>query len=58
MIASELGFQAVEELMRGGSSVMAGIENNEVVFVPFEEAINNEKIPPKSLQRMASILSM
>jgi 6-phosphofructokinase 1 len=58
MIASELGFQAVEELMRGGSSVMAGIENNEVVFVPLEDAINNEKVPPKSLQRMASILSM
>ncbi len=58
ILASKLGFYAVEGLFLGKTNYMVGIQNNEVVYVPLEKAIkNNSEIDPDML-RMARILSM
>lgn len=57
VLASILGFAAVEGLMAGKSGVMAGIKNNSVFYTPFEEAIAKSKPLNKELLRMAHILA-
>ncbi|MEZ4986394.1 MAG: 6-phosphofructokinase [Saprospiraceae bacterium] len=56
LLASRLGFGAVEALLEGKSNCMIGLVNNEVVFTPFEEAIYKDKKPNQKLVRMAEIL--
>jgi 6-phosphofructokinase 1 len=58
VLASRLGFAAVEGLLQGQKNVMAGLVNNEVAFTPFEEAISTEKPVKSDLVRMAEILAM
>jgi 6-phosphofructokinase 1 len=58
LIASEMGFGAVEALLAGKSNIMVGIQNNKISEVPLEDAIKKAKKPEKSLMRMASILSL
>lgn len=58
MIASRMGFKAVEALMAGQSDVMVGIQNDKMVLVPFSEAISNRKEIDHELLRMAEILSL
>ena len=58
LIASRMGFAAVEALMNGKSNVMIGIENNLITYVPFDDAINKNKEINKELLRLAEILSM
>lgn len=58
LIASQMGFKAVEALLDGEANVMIGIENNKIVIVPFDEAINKNKEINRDLLRMAEILSM
>ncbi|MBL7780346.1 MAG: 6-phosphofructokinase [Saprospiraceae bacterium] len=57
VLASILGFNAVEALLNGKSGVMVGIRNNNVAFTPFAEAINKSKNVNKDLLRMAHILA-
>ncbi|MCS7035868.1 MAG: 6-phosphofructokinase [Saprospiraceae bacterium] len=57
VLASVLGFQAIEALLAGQTGVMVGIRNNQVHFTPFEEAIAKPKKPGKELLRMAHILA-
>lgn len=57
VLASILGFSAVEALLAGQSGVMAGIRNNSVHYTPFEEAISKNKPLSKELLRMAHILA-
>ena len=57
LLASQLGFNAVEGLLDGQQNVMVGIVNNQVVFTPFEEAISTEKPINRDLVRMAEILA-
>jgi 6-phosphofructokinase 1 len=47
VLGSRLGVAAVEGLLEGKSSVMAGIKANQIVYTPFEEAIvkHNELEP-------------
>lgn len=56
--ASRMGFSAVEALLAGRHSVMAGIVNNEICFTPFENATKHRQVPNEDLLRMMSILSM
>src|SRR3546814_13259205 len=57
VLASRLGFAAVEALMEGKRGVMAGIVNYEMVFTHFEKAIkHNSQLDPAFL-RMVGILS-
>lgn len=58
MIASRMGFKAVEALLAGQSDVMVGIQNEKMVLVPFEEAISKKKEIDHELLRMAEILSL
>jgi 6-phosphofructokinase 1 len=57
VLASVLGFSAVEALLAGQSGVMAGMKNNNVHYTPFAEAITKSKSVSKELMRMAHILA-
>jgi 6-phosphofructokinase 1 len=58
ILASRLGYEAVEALMKGKHNVMAGIINDKVVFTPFSDAISKNKSPEISMIKMANILGM
>jgi len=58
LIASRMGYKAVEAILAGHFNEMVGIQNNEIVFVPFDEAIYKTKSIDKDLLRMAEILSL
>jgi 6-phosphofructokinase 1 len=57
VLASVLGFTAVDALLEGKSGVMLGIKNNNVHYTPFAEAISKNKPLNKDLLRMAHILA-
>lgn len=57
VLASVLGFHAIEALLAGQTNVMVGIRNNQVHYTPLEEAITKPKKPGKELLRMAHILA-
>lgn len=57
VLASILGFGAVEALLEGKSGAMVGIRNNAVHLTPFKEAISKSKPLNKDLLRMAHILA-
>lgn len=58
ILASRLGFSAVESLLEGRSGVMIGIRDRQIVHVPFQDAIEQVKSPDKELIRMAQILAL
>jgi 6-phosphofructokinase 1 len=58
LLASRLGFGAVEGLIEGHRNEMIGLVNYEVVFTPFYDAITKEKKPNQNLVRMAEILAI
>ena len=58
VLASRLGFHAVEGLLRGEKACMCGVVNNKIRFTPFEDAITKVKPMNKDLLRMAEILAM
>lgn len=57
VLASRLGYEAVEALARGRKGVMVGEIHGEVVFTPFSQAIKDEGKMNFNLVRMAEILS-
>lgn len=58
MIASRMGYKAVEAILSGEKNKMVGIENNQMVLVSFEDAITKSKAIDHDLLRMAEILSL
>lgn len=58
LLATRMGFSAVEGLLAGESNVMVGVQKNEVTYTRFAEAIGNRKSPDEELIRMAEILSL
>lgn len=58
VLASRLGFEAVEALLDGKHDCMVGIYNNQVSFTPFEEAITKNKQVNQQLLKMAEILAL
>jgi 6-phosphofructokinase 1 len=58
LIASRMGYKSVEAILAGETNKMVGIENNKMVLVPFEDAINKTKEIDHDLLRMAEILSL
>ena len=58
VLASRLGFEAVEGLLKGEKNVMVGVVNNKTRFTPFEDAISKHKKMDKALLRMAEILAL
>jgi 6-phosphofructokinase 1 len=56
--ASRMGVSAVEALLDGQRNIMIGLENNEMVYVPFNKALKNKKpLNPKYLE-LIEILSI
>jgi len=58
LLASQMGYKAVDALLHGYSNVMVGIQNNKPVLVPFDDAIHKRKDIDHELIRMAEILSL
>lgn len=57
VLATVLGFGAVEALLEKKSGVMIGLRNNNPAFISFREAIAKQKPLNKDLLRMAHILA-
>lgn len=57
LLGTRLGSAAVEALVDGKRSVMAGLISNEVVLTPFEQIWNSKKEPDLGLLKLARILA-
>jgi len=58
MLASRLGYEAVNALMAGKGNTTVGLVNNKVAFTPFDKAIGGEKPLPQDMVKMAEILGL
>jgi 6-phosphofructokinase 1 len=58
VLASRLGFYAVEGLVKGEKNVMTGLVNGKVAYTPFYDAISKSKDLDNDLVRMAEILAL
>lgn len=58
ILASRTGVGAIEAIMQGQRNVMVGVRNNNVVYVPFSEAIREDKPLDKSLFKVLNELSI
>ena len=58
VLASRMGVAAVEGLLSGKKSVMAGVVNDQLVYYPFEEAVVNKTATLGDEVRIAKILSI
>jgi 6-phosphofructokinase 1 len=58
VLASRLGYEAVNALLAGHSNQMVGILNNDLSFTSFQDAITKEKKVNDSLMKMAQILAL
>jgi 6-phosphofructokinase 1 len=57
VLASVLGFNAVEALLNGKSGITLGLKNNNVEHTSFHDAITKSKTLNKEMLRMAHILA-
>ena len=58
ILASRLGVGAIQAILEGQRNVMIGIKNDEVVYVPFSNAIKSDKIVKKELIDVLAVLSI
>lgn len=58
ILASLVGYGAVQALLMGQRNVMVGLRNNEIVYVPFIEAVGKRKPMNKKLIRVLDELSI
>ncbi len=58
ILASRLGVAAVDGLLSGKQSCMAGIINNQIVYTPFADCISKQKNWPEDLNNMIQVLSI
>ncbi len=58
VLASRLGTGAITAIMEGQRNVMIGIRNDEVVYVPFVNAVKSDKVVKKELVDVLSVLSI
>jgi 6-phosphofructokinase 1 len=58
ILASRLGSASVDALLDGQRNIMLGIENDQVVAVPFTKAIKNDKPIDRDLLRVLKTLSI
>ena len=57
MLASRLGYGAVNALLDGKSNVMIGIQNQNLSYTPFDDAIEKKKPLNEDVLDMSKILS-
>ena len=58
IIASRMGVASIEALMEGQRNVMIGIENDQIVYVPFTKAIKNDTPIDRELVNVLHELSI
>ncbi|MBO7603950.1 MAG: 6-phosphofructokinase [Bacteroidales bacterium] len=58
ILASRMGYAAIEALMEGQRNVMIGIKNDEIVYVPISRAVKNNKPIDSELISVLNVLSM
>ena len=58
ILASRLGAGVIDAILDGQRNVMIGIRNDQVVYVPFSDAIRSDKAMNKSLIRVLDELSI
>ena len=58
IIASRMGVASIQALMKGQRNVMIGIENDQIVYVPFAKAIKNDKPIDRELVSVLNELSI
>ena len=58
IIASRMGVASIQALMEGQRNVMIGIENDQIVYVPFTKAIKNDKPIDRELVNVLNELSI
>ncbi|MFT4759893.1 MAG: 6-phosphofructokinase 1 [Paraglaciecola sp.] len=58
VLATRLGYGAVEGLLNGQLDVMAGSINSKIVYTSFDDAINKKKHPNQDLLALAEILAL
>ncbi len=58
IIASRMGVASIEALMEGQRNIMIGIENDQIVYVPFTKAIKNDKPIDRELVNVLNELSI
>lgn len=58
IIASRMGVVSIQALMEGQRNVMIGIENDQIVYVPFTKAIKNDKPIDRELVNVLHELSI
>ena len=58
VLASRLGFAAVNALIAGKTQMMAGIINDNIVFTPFEEVVKQNTIMRSDMLEMIKVLSV
>ncbi len=57
LIASRMGFHAVESLLEGRYNVFVGILNNKMNYLPLSEAVKNKRKIPDEWMRIVKILA-
>jgi len=58
ILASRMGYAAIEALLEGQRNVMIGIKNDEIVYVPISRAIKMNKPINQELIAVLNVLSM
>ena len=58
ILASRLGYAAIEALLEGQRNVMVGIKNDEIVYVPISRAVKMNKPINDELRTVLNVLSM
>ena len=58
ILASRLGYAAIEALLEGQRNVMVGIKNDEIVYVPSSRAVKMNKPINDELRTVLNVLSM
>ena len=58
VVASRLGYAAVEALLDDQKSAMVGLQNDEIVLVPFRKAVKLNKDVNRALLKIADVLSL
>jgi 6-phosphofructokinase 1 len=58
ILATRMGAAAIDALLDDQRNVMIGIQNEEIVHVPFAKAIKNDKLINRDLLNTLRIVSM
>ena len=58
ILASRMGYAAIQALQENQSNIMIGVRNEEIVYVPFSKAIKKEKPINPELVELLRVLSI